>query len=132
MVALLLGTVASIVLYRPDASLRLVTIKDYQAEEQHLVTYVHNLVPEGKKMLFFHDDTKVYWLAHRLPPKPLINTDVKTGRGSMRNQPQRVLDRLDDPDLVLVEFNPDKPAITDEAFLMDPSDALFLKNFNKN
>lgn len=109
--------IGSVALYRPVRLKGLFRVRDFAIEEGGIARFARSLVPENKRMLITKpgSDTLWYWVAHRYPPRPFINTDQKTA-WFLREQPQAVLDWLNDPDLVLVEFNPKEPAIDDPGF----------------
>jgi hypothetical protein len=109
--ALAVAAVASVLIYRPAAAARLWSIRDFTAEEAPLREYVQARVPADRYVLFAGGGTVActmgYWITHRYPPPPFINADVKTIY-TLRTAPDEVFRVIEDPKLVLVQFEPDQ------------------------
>jgi len=109
--------VLSASLYRPGKLKVLFSVRDYAADEGVIERSPPFTVPAGKHVWITApgEDVRWYWLAHRYPPRPFVDMDQKTA-WFLRHRPEVVFDGLDDPDLVLVEFNPKNPAMDDPDF----------------
>lgn len=93
-------------LYRPDVLQRFFQMRDFQSEEREQRKLIEGIVPLGKYILMTSAwiTMKTYWTAHRYPPPPYINMDVKT-IWMLRNHPDAFLRVIDNKNLYVVEFN---------------------------
>lgn len=103
-VLIIISFVLSISLYRPSALKRLVEIKDYTKEER-LKNILQKYVSKDENALFFKDSMYLYWVSERYPNIPFIHFDVQAKYG-LEKYSKLLLNALEDPNLVLVEFNP--------------------------
>ena len=123
--------VVSASLYRPGKLKVLLSVRDYAADEGVIERSPPFTVPAGKHVLITApgEDVRWYWLAHRYPPPPFIDMDHQTV-WFLRHRPEVVFDGLDDPDLVLVEFNPKDPAMDDPDFGASAEDRALWKRLS--
>jgi len=126
-IAVSLTLCLSVYLYRPNAFKRFFTIKDYSQEET-LKHVVQRLVPKDKKVIFFRDSVFLYWLCDRYPNLPFFNFDIQASYW-IEEHPNTFLNVLNDPDLVLVEFNPDSPDLYDRLFLQKAKNRVLMGQF---
>lgn len=101
--------------------------------DSELVTFVHRRVPPDRQLLAMHDPMRVYWLTHRYPPGRLIHT-AEQSTWLFRRAPRTLLDVLDEPRLVLVEFDPEQvhdPWLDDPTFGARPGDREILAAFHE-
>jgi hypothetical protein len=120
--------VLSAALYRPDAVGRLGALRDFDSTERPVREFVQAQVAPDRYVLFTGGtvaSTWAYWISHRFPPPPFISADVKT-IWMLRHRPEQVLAVVDDPRLVLVQFELDQiqhPRMED-TFGGEPGDAV--------
>jgi hypothetical protein len=125
--------VVSGVLYRPDAVKRFVQVRQFDADEQPFREFVQGRVDANHYVLFSGGaliSMWGYWVSHRYPPPPFIASDVKT-IWMLRHQPESVYAVLNNPKLVLVQFEPDEvsqPRLED-VFGDQPSDSARMAEF---
>jgi hypothetical protein len=124
--------VMSASLYRPGKLKVLFSVRDYAADEGVIERSPLFTVPAGKHVLITAPgaDVRWYWLAHRYPPPPFVDMDQKTA-WFLRHRPEVVFGGLDDPDLVLVEFNPKDPAMDDPGFGASAEDRVLWERLSK-
>lgn len=123
-----LAVPASVALYRPSALKRFIKIADYSAESEAGMR-IREIVGENDRALFFSHPV-LYWASHRYPNIPYINFHVHFSQG-LRSDPDMLRRALEDPALVLVEFDPGYPQIRDPRFLDDPQLAGALGEFTE-
>lgn len=101
----------SVLLYRPDAFGRLSGFRDYH-EETRLQARLMTMLPgPADRIMFLSEDTMLkYYLVRRRPNIPVINFDVQA-QHYFRENPQALIRALDDPELRVVEFCPEKPPV---------------------
>jgi len=131
MVVLIIGLLAisSILMYRPSALNRLIEFKSYDYEEQGVVNLIKKNTTEKDLVLFISsDDTKLYWLTNRMPPRPLLSTDVKHG-WLMRNNFESFSKRVDNKNLKYILADDENYSLTDEVFGKDPKDFKLMDKF---
>jgi hypothetical protein len=108
-------TGVSVALYRPDALLRLTALRTFQ-EEHALVEYIDKHTTAAQRILVFSGSTFAYWVSHRYPILPLVNTDVQSTY-YFELHDQALIRALEDPALRLVEFDSEHQTFDDPAFL---------------
>jgi hypothetical protein len=120
---LALVAVLSAYLYLPHSLKRLAQLRDFATEDDALRRLVWDRVPPGNQMLILTrwQSTRWYWLSHRYPPPPFLNTAEQTVR-YIRHHPSSLLGLLDVPGLALVGFNPGEPEMDDLGFGSRPGD----------
>ena len=119
-VAALIGS--GVLLYRPTLIGRLILPPSVD-NEKDIAHFVDNHIPVGAYGLFFRSSTLLYWVGNRYPNAPFLNTDVQTTR-LLLDHPDALLVTLRDPDLLMVEFDPDAPAVDDPYLLASRRDIL--------
>lgn len=118
---------ASIFLYNPRSLRRFLSVKDY-SDEKALADSLQSMVPPENTALFFRKNTLLYWLSHRYPNVPFVKTDVQETY-FLAKQPDVLLAALEDPSLILVEYNPRSPGIQDTDFLKSPENRALMSAF---
>ncbi len=93
----------SVYFYRPTVLRRLFRLRDYR-EETALAERLQMLVRPDERMLCMSHPLP-YWLARRYPAIPTVNLHVQFVH-LIRNNPSLLMDALNNPALVLVEFDP--------------------------
>jgi len=119
----------SIYLYYPSAIKRLHSFSDY-SYETYLKASIQKYVPSGKKVLYFRCDPFLYWISERYPNFPLVYLSVQ-GAYVLEKNPELLLRALGDPNLCLVEFNPELIDFIDSDFLKKKQNTLLLETFSK-
>ena len=117
--------------YRPDALRLFIEVRRFRAPEVELVAFIQQRVARDQHILALRSARLLYWLAHRYPPGPWIDTAEQT-TWLFRRRPELLLDALEDPQLVLVEFDPDQlrePSLDDPGFGQRPGDREILAAF---
>lgn len=114
--ALLLGLLAlSVLLYKPAALRRLVSLADY-GHEDGVAELVDRYAPAGGRAFFHRDAMLFYWLARRAPVVRFVNSNVQT-TWYLGRDPAGWLCVLGDPRVQLVEFDPESRSYDDPLFL---------------
>ena len=117
--------------YRPDALRLFVEVRRFAGPEAELAMLLQQHVPRDQHMLAFRSARLLYWVAHRYPPGPWIDTAEQT-TWLFRRRPELLLNVLEDSRLVLVEFDPDQlrePSLDDLGFGRRPGDREILAAF---
>jgi hypothetical protein len=122
--AMLALVVVSGVLYRPAAVQRLAWPRSWPDERQ-LASVVQSRVPDGQAVLSLGEGARLYWLAHRYPNWPVVNTQVQATR-LIGERGAILLAALDDPRLALVEFDPGRLVFDDPALFETPGARAFV------
>lgn len=126
--AIVAGLVAAnALLYRPRALSRLFTIADY-SEENRLSQRLQSLVPKDRTMLCLSHPLP-YWLARRPPAIPSFATHVQFAE-LFRRDPALLARALDNPKLLLVEFDPAWTTFRAPALKTDPAARAALADFH--
>jgi len=121
------GTVAtvvlgvSVVLYRPDAAKRFVTLADYSGEEGTGAFIRQQAGPVGKVLLIDNAMT-LYFLSNREPNVPFIHTEMQTTH-YIKSHPDIYARALADTSLKLVVFGNRSSVIDDSTALTEPANA---------
>lgn len=111
----------SIVLYRPDAAKRFVTLADYSGEEQVGDFLRRQAGPTGK-VLLIDNAMHLYFLANREPNVPFIHTEMQTTH-YIKSHPDTYARALADTSLKLVVFGNRSSVIDDSTALTEPTNA---------
>jgi hypothetical protein len=128
--ALLAATacLVSAVVYQPEGIHRLLGMRSY-AQVDRLGEAAAALVPAGSRAIFFGEGLPLYWASGRYPTWPMLHTDVQAAH-LVANDGHQLLAALDDPRLVLVEFNPRARHFNDVAFFDGPRGRAFIESFH--
>ena len=117
--ALLLAV--SVVLYRPDAAKRFVTLADYAGEEAAGAFIRKQAGPDGK-VLLIDNAMSLYFLSNREPNVPFIHTEMQTTH-YIKSHPDTYARALADTSLKLVVFGNRSSVIDDSTALAEPTNA---------
>lgn len=112
-----LALAMSIVIYKPSALTRLATIKTYATENSQAVI-LKNLVPQNNSLLALtggETGYSYYLLSGRYPNVPFINTGAQAAT-YLKNNPQVLVNALDDQNLAVIIYNDESPTFDDAAF----------------
>jgi hypothetical protein len=86
-------------------------LRDYSYEQQ-IASLINEHVPLGARAIYFRDSASLYWITRRYPNIPVFwFDDWATFR--LKENPNMLIDALADPNLQIVEFNPDSPGDMD-------------------
>lgn len=111
-------------IYQPAAISRLLELRSY-AQEDDLRAALQKLIPPDRRAIFFGQGLPLYWLSNRHPNWPVLHTDVQATY-LLSRQATEMLSALDDPQLVLVEFDPRQTSYGDNRFFERPDGRAFL------
>ncbi|WP_232325932.1 glycosyltransferase family 39 protein [Spirosoma montaniterrae] len=111
--------VASLLLYRPNALKRFVTLADYSGEEQ-TAAFIQQQVKPNQYALFFDNAMSLYYLSDREPNVPFIFTEMQTTH-YLSKHPDTYRKALADTSLKLVVFGNRASVIDDSTALNKPS-----------
>lgn len=117
--------VGSLLLYRPDAAKRLVSIKNYSEEEQAGNFLRQQAGPTGK-VLLIDNAMQLYYLADRFPNVPFIHTEMQTTH-YIESHPETYGRALADTSLKLVIFGNRSSVIDDSTTVNQPANAHALR-----
>jgi hypothetical protein len=98
-------------LYRPDALLRIVAVRSYDAEDR-IARYIRASSEEGRPTLFVKNSALLYWVSGKYPVVPFVQSHVQTTY-FLTNSPHALTDAIGDPGVTLVEFDPNSPGFDD-------------------
>lgn len=131
-VAVAVGTLVpiSVAAYRPDVVGRLLTLKDWSEEEEIREFIQARVAPDEKVLFVTQRKCRLYWFSKRRPVMKSVSFSVQTTYYLLRH-PEMLLDALDDPDLTLIEFNPDRLKFEDDFFLDHPENRELLDTFHQ-
>lgn len=101
----LLLVMMSVFLYNPKVLARFTHLEDYSKGEE-LKNYIRKYVTKDKSALFFKNNMFLYWISGRYPNYPFIHTHVQWGYVINKN-PRLLYESILDPNLSLIEFNPE-------------------------
>ncbi|CAN5130325.1 hypothetical protein BH09BAC4_BH09BAC4_11120 [soil metagenome] len=110
--------VISLLLYRPNAAKRLISIADYNGEEQ-VGEYIRQLAGPKGKVLLIDNAMSLYYLSDREPNVPFIHTEMQTTH-YLENHPDTYKQALADTSLKLVIFGNRSNVIDDSTTLNKP------------
>ena len=116
-------------LYSPPVFARLFHKRDYSAEDR-LAAYLKSLTRPVDRVLFLRGGMLLYWLADRYPNVPLVSTDVQSTY-LLFQQPEMLIRSLDDPNLKLVEFDPQHLDFDDPHFLASEHHRILIQRFSE-
>ena len=115
----------SLLLYRPNAIARFVTIKNYQNEEQAGAFIREQAGPNGRVLLFDNAMSLYYW-SDRSPNVPFIFTEMQTTY-YLESHPNTYGQALADTSLKFVLFGNRASLIDDSTALNKPSNVYALR-----
>ncbi|WP_420151661.1 ArnT family glycosyltransferase [Spirosoma sp.] len=118
-------TVISLVLYRPNAIKRLVSITDYSGEEL-AGDFIRQLAGKEGKVLLIDNAMSLYYLSDREPNVPFITTEMQTTH-YIKSHPDTYGRALADTNLKLVVFGNRSSVIDDSTTINQPANAYALK-----
>ncbi|SFD23562.1 ArnT family glycosyltransferase [Spirosoma endophyticum] len=110
--------VISLLLYRPNAAKRLISVADYNGEEQ-VGEYIRQLAGPKGKVLLIDNAMSLYYLSDREPNVPFIHTEMQTTH-YLENHPDTYKQALADTSLKLVIFGNRSNVIDDSTTLNKP------------
>jgi hypothetical protein len=110
-VSMAVACLVSGLLYQPSALGRFVGMKTY-AEEAAEAAAIRRIVAPDEYAIFVDSGLAAYWPSRRYPNWPVLHTDVQATY-LMQTRPAALLSALDDPRLVLVEYNTDAGLLAD-------------------
>ncbi len=111
--------VASLLLYRPNALKRFVSLADYSGEEQ-TAAFIQQQVKPNQHALFLDNAMSLYYLTDREPNVPFIFTEMQTTH-YLSKHPDTYRRALADTSLKLVVFGNRASVIDDSTALNKPS-----------
>jgi hypothetical protein len=116
--AIVLGTLLPIsgAAYRPDAVARVLTLVDWSDEDAQTEFLQARVKPDEKVLFVTQRKCRLYWFSKRRPAMKSITISVQSTYALLEH-PEMLLDALDDPDLALVEFDPERLNFEDVFFL---------------
>jgi hypothetical protein len=121
---LVLVCLLSAAFYWPSAIKRPFGMASYAHEEAQRAS-LEKLIPPDRRAIFFTRGLRFYWLSGRHPNWPILHTDIQATHLLSRRS-EDMLNALDDPQLVLVEFDPRWTAYGDRRFFEHPNGRRFL------
>lgn len=113
--------VVSVVLYRPDAANRLVSLADYSGEEA-TGAFIRQQAGPGGKVLLIDNAMPLYFVSDREPNVPFIHTEMQTTH-YIKAHPDTYARALADTSLKLVVFGNRSSVIDDSTALTEPTNA---------
>jgi len=122
-----LALAVSLYLYRPNAIRRLFSFNDY-SYEANLKSAIQKYVPPDKKAIFFTNHLFLYWISDRYPNFPFTHLYVHFTYALEKN-PEMLLETLSDPNLYLVEFNPESEYMIDTTFFNKEKNVIIMERF---
>lgn len=117
--------VGSLLLYRPDAAKRLVSIRDYSSEEQ-AGDYIRRLAGPKGNVLLIDNAMQLYYLSDRFPNVPFIQTEMQTTH-YLKSHPATYGRALADTSLKLIIFGNRSNVIDDSTTVNQPANAYALR-----
>jgi len=111
----------SVVLYRPDAAKRFVTLADYSGEEA-TSAFIRQQAGPGGKVLLIDNAMHLYFVSDREPNVPFIHTEMQTTH-YIKSHPDTYARALADTSLKLVVFGNRSSVIDDSTALTEPTNA---------
>lgn len=113
--------VVSVVLYRPDAAKRFVSLADYTGEEQ-AGAFIRRLAGPDGRVLLIDNAMSLYYLSDREPNVPFIHTEMQTTH-YLESHPNTYARALADTNLKVVVFGNRSSVIDDSTALAKPGNA---------
>ncbi|GAB4030927.1 ArnT family glycosyltransferase [Spirosoma jeollabukense] len=110
--------VISLLLYRPNAAKRLISVTDYSGEAQ-AGEYIRQLAGPKGKVLLIDNAMSLYYLSDREPNVPFIHTEMQTTH-YLESHPDTYKQALADTSLKLVIFGNRSNVIDDSTTLNRP------------
>lgn len=117
--------VTSLLLYRPNAAKRLVSITDYSSEAQ-AGAFIRQLAGQKGNVLLIDNAMSLYYLSDRSPNVPFITTEMQTTH-YLESHPDTYGRALADTSLKLVIFGNRSNVIDDSTALNQPANAYALR-----
>lgn len=117
--------VVSLLVYRPDAAKRLVSVKDYGGEKQ-VGEIIRQLAGPTGNVLLIDNAMTLYYLSDREPNVPFIHTEMQTTH-YIKSHPDTYGRALADTNLKLVVFGNRTSVIDDSTTIHQPANAYALR-----
>ncbi|GAB2575986.1 hypothetical protein [Spirosoma areae] len=115
----------SVLLYRPNAVRRFVSLTDYAGEEQ-AGAFIREQVGPRSHALLIDNGMSLYYLSDREPNVPFINTEMQTTH-YLESHPNAYAKALADTSLKLVVFGNRSSLVDDSTALTKPSNVYALR-----
>ena len=115
----------SLLLYRPSAAKRLVSVADYSGEEQPGAV-IRQLTGSDGKALLIDNAMMLYYLSDREPNVPFIHTEMQTTH-YLKSHPDTYGRALADTNLKVVVFGNRSSIIDDSTTVNQPANAYALR-----
>lgn len=117
--------VVSVLLYRPTAAKRFVSVADYEGEEQ-AGSFIRQLAGPTGKVLLIDNAMSLYYLSDREPNVPFIHTEMQTTH-YLKSHRDTYGRALADTSLKLVIFGNRSNVIDDSTTINQPTNAYALR-----
>lgn len=117
--------VGSLLLYRPNAARRFISVADYGGEEQ-VGDFIRRLAGPNGKALLIDNAMMLYYLSDREPNVPFIHTEMQTTH-YLKSHPDTYAQALADTNLKVVVFGNRSSIIDDSTTVNQPTNAFALR-----